>query len=87
MCARLNLEDVDVTIVLIVVMQAVLRYVHGHRLHVSECLLWLFLRSLIIELFLGLLNGPLKLPREDSHVVVCLQAIAVRENVHNKLGS
>ena len=93
MGAGLNLRDVDVAIlravaILVVVglILLVVGHVHGHRLHVSECLLRLLLQRLIVEEFLGLLHGPLQLPREDRGVVVALQAIAVRENVDGKLG-
>ena len=84
--AGLNLGDVDVAILRAVAILVVVGHVHGHRLHVSECLLRLLLQSLIVEVFLGLLHGPLKLPGEYSDVVVALQAIAARENVDGKLG-
>ena len=60
--AGLNLRYVDVAILRAVAILdvvgpilLVVGHVHGHRLHVSECLLRLLLQRLIVEEFLGLL--------------------------------
>ena len=60
--------------------------VEGHRLHSVMGLVRGFLGSLAVKEPLALLHGPLQLSCKDPHVVVALEAIAVREDVDNDLG-
>ena len=60
------------------------RALEGHGLHClvrgGRC----FLDGVVVEQPLALLQGPLQLAREDARVVVALQAVAVREDVHHE---
>ncbi len=55
--------------------------VKGYRLDTAVCHLREFLDGLTVEVSLALLHGPLQLPCEEPHVVVSLNAVAVRGDV------
>ena len=89
--AGLDLADIHVAIrcavgLLVWLTLFAVLHVNGHGLHISECLLRLLRRSLIVEVLLALMQSPLQLHGEHSEVVVALQAIAIRENVDGELG-